>query len=53
MFEGRNFNQAPENFSDNDLVQAYLFERNKENEPTRVWAIYELEDVVRDDPERA
>jgi len=53
MFEGYNFNQAPENYSDDDLIRAYLLERNDKNPRRHVWAIYELDDIVRDDPERA
>jgi hypothetical protein len=53
MFEGFNFNNAPENYSDDDLVFAYLLAWAGEGGPSHGWASPELDDIVRDDPERA
>jgi len=53
MFEGYNFNNAPENYSDDDLTRAWIADCTDEGDASQKWAARELNDLVRDEPDRA
>jgi hypothetical protein len=53
MFEGYNFNDAPECYSDEDVVTAWLTACVDESSASAKWAFPELDDLIRDEPERA
>src|SRR5208282_1055134 len=53
MFEGYNFNDAPKGYTDDDVVRAYLLEWTGRGGVSHSWASPELDDLVRDEPERA
>src|SRR5438309_5144484 len=52
MFQGYNFNDAPPNYSDDDLITAYLLAWTGRGDASHSWASPELDDIVRDELER-
>jgi hypothetical protein len=53
MFEGYNFNKAPQDYTDDDVIRAYLLACTHSADTSHSWASPELDDLVRDEPERA
>jgi hypothetical protein len=53
MFQGHNFNNAPDNYTDDDVIAAYLLAWSGQGDASHSWASPELDDLVRDEPERA
>ena len=53
MFQGYNFNNAPESYSDEDVATAWLTVSVDECAASAKWAFPELDDLIRDEPERA
>lgn len=53
MFEGYNFNAAPKDYTDDDVIRAYRLAMTGRGDVSHAWASPELDDLVRDEPERA
>jgi hypothetical protein len=53
MFEGYNFNNAPNNYTDDDVVRDFVLAWTGGGDASHSWASPELDDLVRDEPERA
>ncbi len=49
----RNLNDAPQNYTDEDLVEAYLLHSTGKGDDSHVWAFSELVELVCHNPERA
>src|SRR5437868_1646945 len=53
MSAGFNINNAPEGYTDVDLVRDYTLAWTGQGDASHSWASDELDDVVREEPERA
>ena len=53
MNRGFNLNNAPEDYTDADLVRDYTLAWTGEGDASHSWASDELDDLVREEPERA
>jgi hypothetical protein len=53
MSKTYNFNNAPENYTDEELIHAYVTDPKGRGHISTAWASPEMHDLVLEDPERA